>query len=121
MKNQKKQQTFNDGVVSIYKVANTAADGDMPKDGIVLKYSKTRFHKRTVGIQRYWTAMQNQVQIDKLLRIPQIGDIYPGYVAIINGDTTKQYTVKQIQEPEDIYPPSYDISLERLEQTYGIK
>jgi hypothetical protein len=64
--------------------------------------------------------MQNNVQIDKLIRIPKVSeDIRPGLVAVINGDTERQYEIKQVQEPEEVYPYVLDLSLERLEHTYG--
>jgi len=117
MSGKQKPQTFNDGVVNLYTNGNTAAEGDMPKDGLILKHEKVRFHKRTVGLQRYWSAMQNKVQIDNLIRIPKLDDIVPGYIAVINGGD--QYEVKQVQEPEGVYPIVMDLSLERLEHNYG--
>lgn len=114
----KKIQTFNDGIVKIYSVGNIAAPGNMPKDGLTLKISPLRYEERIVGMGRYWTAMQVQAQIDRIIRVPRIESISSQDVAIpIDG---KQYQIKQVQYVPDIEPPSMDLSLERLEAAYDI-
>jgi hypothetical protein len=113
-----KTQTYNDGIVKIYSVGNIAAPGNMPKDGLTLKISPLRYEERIVGMGRYWTAMQVQAQIDRIIRVPRIESISSQDVAIpIDG---KQYQIKQVQYVPDIEPPSMDLSLERLEAAYDI-
>ncbi len=113
-----KTQTYNDGIVKIYSVGNIAAPGNMPKDGLTLKISPLRYEERIVGMGRYWTAMQAQAQIDRIIRVPRIESISSQDVAIpIDG---KQYQIKQVQYVPDIEPPSMDLSLERLEAAYDI-
>lgn len=111
-------QTYNDGVVKIYKVDNIAAPGNMPKDGLVLKVDSLRYEERIVGMGRFWTAKQNHVQIDRIIRTPRLESISSQDVAIpVDG---KQYEIKQIQYPLDVEPPSMDLSLERVEAEYEI-
>ena len=113
-----KTQTYNDGIVKIYSVGNIAAPGNMPKDGLTLKISPLRYEERIVGMWSYWTAMQAQAQIDRIIRVPRIESISSQDVAIpIDG---KQYQIKQVQYVPDIEPPSMDLSLERLEAAYDI-
>jgi len=117
-----KTQTFNDGVANIYSVGNIAPPGGMPKEGLTLKVSSLRYKERTVGMSRYWAAMQANVKIDMVIRVPYVPikakAISTQDIAIpIDGE---QYRIVQIQKPEDIYPPVMDLSLERLVQKYDI-
>ena len=111
-----KFQSFPDGVVSIYKVEDVSAPGDMPVDGLVLKQT-LRYHERTVGITRFYAAMQNNVQVAFVLRCPQVRSVSTSDVAI-NRDGV-QFEIKQVQYPEDIEPPVMDVTLERLGTDYA--
>lgn len=109
-------QIFNDGVTTIYSVENIAQPGNMPKEGLIYKVGPLRYRERTVGMGRFWTAMQAQVKIDQVIRVQQIRSISTqDVVVLVDG---KQYRIKQIQYPEDIKPPVMDLSLERLEAEY---
>jgi hypothetical protein len=111
-------QSFNDGVVQIYTVGNIAQSGNMPKEGLTLKVGPLRYKERTVGMGRFWTAMQAQAQIAQVLRVPQIRSVSTQDIAIPNDG--KQYEIKQIQYPEDVDPPVMDLSLERVEADYDL-
>lgn len=109
-------QTFNDGVANIYTVCNIAPPGGMPKEGLKYKIGPLRYRERTVGISRFWAAVQMQARIDAVLRMSQIRSVSLHDVVIpIDG---QQYKIVQIQYPEDIYPPVMDLSLQRLEVAY---
>src|SRR5690554_5496111 len=95
-------ETFNDGIVKLYEVTNIAEPGNMPKEGLQLK-GTLRYKERTVGMGRYWTAMQANSRITYLLRVPQLRNISSQDVAIPNDG--KQYKIVQIQYPEDVEPP----------------
>jgi len=113
-----KTQTFNDGVANIYSVGNIAPPGGMPKDGLQLKVAYLRYKERTVGMSRYWAAMQTQARIDLVLRMPQLRNVSLHDVVIpVDGE---QYRIVQIQYPEDVDPPVMDLSLQRLEVAYDI-
>lgn len=114
----KQNQTFNDGIANIYSVGNIAAPGGMPKDGLTLKLEKIRYKERTVGLNRYWAAMQTQARIDLVLRMPQLRNVsLHDVVTPVDGE---QYRIVQIQYPEDVEPPVMDLSLQRLEVAYDI-
>lgn len=108
------RQTFNDGIVKIYRVTDIAQPGGMPKEGLALKET-LRFHRRTVGIKRYYTAMQANQQVDAVLRCPYRDTVSAQDVAVWNG---RQYRVELVQQPEDSVPPVMDLTLTRLEQDY---
>lgn len=111
-----KTQTFNDGVANIYSVGNIAPPGGMPKDGLKLKVGCLRYKERTVGMSRYWAAMQTQARIDLVLRMPQLRNVSLHDVVIpVDGE---QYKIVQIQYPEGVDPPVMDLSLQRLEVAY---
>lgn len=108
---------FNDGVVNIYAVDNIANIGDMPRDGLVLKYEALRFEYKTIGVRRNYEAMQADVKLSELIQVPMHRDISSQDVAIIDG---KQYRIEQAQHVTDTRPPSSKLSLSRLEKDYDI-
>jgi hypothetical protein len=110
-------QTYKDGLVAIYKVTNGAENGNMPKEVIELK-EKLRYDELKVGLNRYWTAKQAQVNIDRLIRVPRRENVSTQDIAIPNDG--KQYVIKQIQYSPEVMPPSMDLSLQRLENDYDV-
>lgn len=114
---QAKRQTFNDGVVEICAVGDISEPGDMPKQGLTIKET-LRFHRRTVGIKRYYAAMQASQRVDAVLRCPFRETVSAQDVAIWKGE---QYRVDLVQRPEGIAPPVMDLTLSRLEQDYELK
>lgn len=112
-------QPFNDGVVNIYSVGNIAGPGNMPKDGLTLKVGSLHYEERTVGMGRFWIALQTQVKVEQILRVPRINPISTQDIAIPNDG--EQYKIKQIQYPKDVEPPCMDLSLERVDSNYDIK
>ena len=112
----RKRQSFPDGVVKIYKVADIAQPGDMPQEGLVLQES-LRYKERTVGLTRFYAAMQNNVQVAFVLRCPEVRSVSTSEVAV-NRDGV-QFEIKQVQYPEDIEPPVMDITLEKLGEPYA--
>lgn len=114
---QHKAQSFNDGVVKVYSVTNTASDGDMPTEGISLKQT-VRYHERTVGLTRYFAALQANIRVQYVLRCQRMRDISAQDVAVPNDG--KQYRIVQIQYPEDTEPPVMDLTLEEVTADYAI-
>lgn len=112
----KDRQTFNDGVAAICSVENTAQKGDRPKEILKKRYC-LHYEEKTVGINRYWSAYQNDVKIERLIRCSKLLDVTTSnVVALENGE---QYHIKQIQYPKDAPIPVMDLSLERIGNQYG--
>lgn len=107
-----KVQTYNDGVIKISTLQNVSLPGKMPKMEMVEKVC-LRFKERTVGINRYYSAAQNNIKVDRLIRCLK-HEITTQDVAVIEGE---EYRIKQVQFPEDVYPKSMDLSLERVAQS----
>lgn len=112
-------QTFNDGVLKVYSVGNIAEAGNMPKDGLTPKFDKNiPYEEKTVGVNRFNVAKQNQDMVEQLLRIPRINGISRGDKVIpIDGE---QYDIIQIQYINDVEPRSMDLSLEKLSTKYEV-
>lgn len=110
-------QSFNDGVVTVYSVSDTAKPGYKPKTTLVRKV-KLCYEERRLGIQRYFSGKQNQIKIERVLRCPSTGQISTQDVAIT--EDCKQYRIDLIQKADGVYPPSVDITLSHIEQKYEV-
>ena len=117
----RKRQSFPDGVVSVYKVTDLALPGDLPKEGLVLKQS-LRYKERTVGLNRYYAALQNNIKVDFVIRCPEVRGLSEKATDILVAILIDgyQYEVKQIQYIEDSMPPAMDLSLERAGSDYDV-
>ncbi|MDL2318219.1 hypothetical protein LJC74_03870 [Eubacteriales bacterium OttesenSCG-928-A19] len=116
MKNQ--TQIFNDGTCAIYAVSNGAAPGAKPVPVLVVKHGLLRYAERMVGMSRFWGARQNNVQIDKLIRVARIADASTQDIAAL--EDGNQYAILQIQAVQDVEPPCMDLSLQRRAERYDI-
>lgn len=105
-------QQYNDGLVKIYRVENTAKPGYQPVEEPVIKYT-LRFENRALGIKRIYLSRQQQAQIVKVIRVPRV-DISPQDIAIIHDG--KQYDIDTVQDVIGVYPPSLDLSLKVIKQ-----
>lgn len=114
----KKIPNYNDGLVRIYRVENISEPGNMPKDGISRKYT-LRYKERTVGLDRYYKALNANVKVSYVLRCGLLRDVSTQDIAIPNDG--KQYRIVQIQYPEDATPPAMDLTLEEVKTAYDIK
>lgn len=113
MLDQKPQDnSFQDGVVKLYRKENTAAPGDMPKEGLAYKVT-LRYRRRTVGMQRNYLAKQNQEHIDEVIRCPLVPSVCSRDIAELPGG--QRYLIRQVQYPENPAVPVMDLALERLE------
>lgn len=112
-----KAQTFNDGIVSIYSVTNMAAPGEKALAALTLKQT-LRYKERTVGVSRFYAAMQENVKVAYLLRCPLLREISTQDIAVPNDG--KEYRIVQIQYPEDVQPPVMDLTLEGVKTVYDI-
>ena len=66
--------TFDDGILTIYSVENIGETGMNPVVGLV---QKERFYYGfdTLGITRYYTALEAQQQIECVVNVPGWGNI----------------------------------------------
>lgn len=112
MNQRKAAQSFNSGLAEIRRSSNSAGPGKMPKERWE-KLCSVRYHQRTVGMGRYWTAIQAGTRIAKVIRCPLVPAVGEKDIVVLeNGEA---YGIRQIQYPEDIVPPVMDLSLERMD------
>ena len=107
-------QSFNDGVAEIYEQTDAAAPGYQPRPELKKKIT-LRYEERKLGIQRYYSAAQNQQRIERVLRVPKTAKVNSQDVAIT--EDGRQYRIELVQTVPDVYPPCVDITLSRIEQT----
>lgn len=110
-------QSYNDGVVMIYSVENTAKPGYKPVEGLNKKVT-LRYEEQRLGIQRYYESMQNQIEVERVIRTQRVKGITNQDVAIT--EDNRQYRIDLIQLVPDSYPISVDITLTRIEQEYEV-
>ncbi len=105
--------TFDDGILKVYSVQNTAEKGDKPK----LEYSYLNsyyFAYSTVGITRYYTAKANNEMIENVVKIYQDRTIKVNDVIEIENNFYKVLLIQHTVD-EDFIKISV-ISLSRYEE-----
>lgn len=73
-----------------------------------------RYEERSLGIQRYYAAAQNQIEVERVVRVPR----YPG---VTNQDVARTedgtyYRIDLVQAVVDVYPPCMDLTLAKYTQ-----
>ena len=110
-------QSFNDGIVTIYSVENSAPPGYRPAESLARKVA-LRYAEQRLGINRLYMSRQNQAEIERVLRVPRVESISNQDVAIT--ESGKQYRIDYAQSVADVWPPSLDLSLPKVEQEYEV-
>lgn len=109
-------QSYNDGILDIYVVTNIAKAGYKPKACISWR-SKIRFNEQRLGLNRLYLSRQNQIEIERVVRVQRGVSVSTSDIAVIN---EKQYRIDTVQSVTDVYPPSFDLALVRLGQEYEV-
>ena len=110
-------QSYRDGVVRIYTVTDVGQPGYQPKPALTL--AETMFYEeRRVGLQRYYSGKQTQVQVERVIRTQTRPSVNPQCIAVTEDGT--QYGIELVQQLQDVYPPSMDFTLVRIEQKYEV-
>lgn len=110
-------QTFNDGLVILCHVTDTAAPGRLPEEKLS-RYLMLPYEEQRLGIQRYYQGKQNQMEIQRVLRTPRAGQVTSQDVAITQDG--RQYRVDLVQMVEGVFPPSQDLTLVAIEQVFDV-
>ena len=111
-------QDFNDGVVTVYEVTDSAPPGYQPKPTLVQPPKAVlRYEERRLGLQRYYEAMQNQIQVERVIRVPRAGKITSQDVA--ETEDGRRYRIDLIQTVDGVWPPSQDLTLVKYQQEEG--
>lgn len=111
LKQKLQDESFTDGLAKLYAIENTAAPGNMPTENVKFKIA-LRYRRRTVGMQRYYIAMQHNQRIDEVIRCPLVSSVSTKNIAILDG--RGKYYIRQIQYPENSVIPVMDLALEKI-------
>lgn len=107
-------EVYNDGVVKIYAVTDGAQAGLLPRPVLSLRET-LHYQERRLGVQRNYQAAQNQIQVERLIRVPRpLAPITSQHVAVT--EDGRQYRIDLVQEVLDVWPRSLDLTLARYEQ-----
>ena len=107
-------QSFNDGLVTVYSVTDTAAAGYKPLETLTEKI-KLPYEERRLGVQRYYAGRQNQIEVERVLRVP-VGDerVTSQDIAVTEDGT--RYRIDLVQLVTDVFPRCVDLTLVRWSQ-----
>lgn len=111
-------ESYNDGIVNIYTVQDGAAPGYRPMPVLVL-VKRMRYQERYLGINRLYSGRQNQVDIQRIVRVQKVPGVSNQNVAIT--EDGQQYRIDSVQDVIGAYPPSLDLTLATVEQKYEVR
>lgn len=106
-------QNYGDGVVTVYAVRDAAAPGYQPVPELTPKYT-LRYSEQRLGIQRYYSAAQNQIEVERVIRVPRAGPISNQDVAVT--EDGRRYRIDLVQAATGVYPASLDLTLVKYDQ-----
>lgn len=109
-------QTYNDGIVKIYSVADSAPVGHQPVEKLEIKYV-LRFAERVLGITRLYLSRQHHAEIQRVIRVQRV-NVSPQDVAITHDG--KVYRIDTVQSVEGVYPKSLDLSLRLTDENLEV-
>lgn len=119
-------QCYNDGRVVVYDVRNYGVNGFLPSPTYQVK-AILAYQERKLGIRRYYDARQNQVRVERVIRVPKPSGVFepdddvPEPMRITSQDMArtedgKRYRIDLVQSVPDVFPPSLDLTLAVYEQ-----
>lgn len=111
--------TFDDGILTIYKTENIGEPGMKPVVGLVEK-DRYYFGFDTLGINRYFTALQAKQQIECVVNIPGWDDIMATDICELEDGSQFRIVMRQPTMDEDGLRIT-KLSLERLGDKYAVQ
>lgn len=107
-------QVYNSGICTVYRLEDVAAPGLRPRPQPT-QLARLPYEERSLGINRYFAARQNQIQIERVIRVP----VSPARISnkdIVQTEDGETYAIEMIQKTIDTYPASLDLSLVAYKQ-----
>lgn len=110
-------QSYGDGVVIIYSESDGAPAGLLPRPVLTRKL-RLDYQEQKLGVQRYYQAKQNQIHVERVIRVQRSPvEITSQDVAIT--EDGRRYRIDLIQAVRDVWPASLDLTLVAYTQTQG--
>lgn len=110
-------QTYNSGCLTVYAVTDGAAPGYAPRP-VLTERVRLRYEERALGLTRYYAAMQANIRVERVVRVPRRPEVSPQDVAVT--EDGRQYRIDLVQAVQDVWPPSMDLTLTKTEQIYHV-
>lgn len=110
-------QTYNSGILTVFSVRDAAEPGYAPVKKLTRKV-QLRFEEIQLGLTRYYSALQNNVRVERVLRCPYRPEVSPQDVVVTTDG--RQYQVELVQKLQDVWPVSMDLTLSRIDQKYDV-
>ena len=109
---------LDSGILELYKLVNTAPNGNMPNEQLVYVDS-AYYGERTVGYNRQYAAKAVNEAVDKLIRIWRNESISAGMYVLLEDEN--QYQIDMVQHLlDDDGLKVTDLTLSRLEKNYEL-
>lgn len=106
-------QDYNDGLAKIYRMTDVAAPGYKP-DLKPVFVAALRYEEQRLGVTRYYAAQQNNVQIERVIRVPA-GAAIAAQDVVVTEDGF-QLDVNMVQIVPGVRPASLDLTLVATKQ-----
>ena len=110
-------QSYNSGVVTVYRVTDGARPGFAPAP-VLEKKAVLRYEEQRLGLTRLYLSRQNQVRVEKVIRVPRGPEVSSQDVAVT--EDGRQYRIDAVQLAARVRPPSLDLTLTKAEQVYDV-
>lgn len=101
----------DDGIVKIYELTNSGANGLMPRMTKVL-HSQHFFEYRTVSFRRYFERSGVNMQVDHVIRIWEDRTLKTNMIRLIGSDYYRIIQVQHMFDEDNLRVT--DLSLERV-------
>lgn len=111
-------QTYNDGVVTVYRVTDSAKPGDMPVIDTE-QYAVLHYEERMLGVTRYYAAAQAMARVERVIRVQRRAGINAQMLAIT--EDGRKYRIDLVQTVQDVFPPSLDLTLSSVTHNVEVK
>lgn len=109
-------QDFNDGIVQICSVSDSASPGYQPVETLTERIC-LRYAERRVGVRRYYDGRQNQTEVQRVIRVPRAGGVTNRDAAVTEDGTV--YRIDLVQLAPGVWPPAVDLQLVLFTQGAG--
>ena len=106
-------QTFNSGIAQIYRLEDQAEPGYKP-DLKPVYLATLRYEEQRLGVTRFYAAQQNNIQIEKVIRIPAGAPVAAQDVVVTEDGV--QFDVNLVQTVPGVWPASLDLTLTATKQ-----
>lgn len=110
--------TFDDGILNIYKTVDISEPGMKPKIHLEPK-EQYYFSFDTIGITRYYTALQANQQISAVVNVPDWGDITTLDICVLEDGNQYRIAMRQPTTDENGLRIT-KLSLERISEEYDL-